>query len=115
MEIKKVLKMSNRVYDVTKYVVQIVLPATATLYFTFSTLWGLPNGEEVVASFAALAAFLGVLLGVSNSAYKQSDAFYDGDINVETNEEGTKIFSMTINGNPEDLENMDKVTFKVNK
>jgi hypothetical protein len=61
--------MSNKVYDVLKWIALIVLPAIATLYFAVAQIWGLPYGEEVVGTITAVDAFLGALLGVSNATY----------------------------------------------
>ena len=44
--------MSNRMYDILKYIAQIVLPALGTLYFALSTIRGLPYGEQVVGGQA---------------------------------------------------------------
>ena len=63
--------MSNRVYDILKYVAQIVLPAIATLYFALSQIWGLPYGEQIVGTIAAIDCFLGALLGISTAQYKK--------------------------------------------
>ena len=63
--------MSNRVYDILKYVAQIVLPAIATLYFALSQIWGLPYGEQIVGTFTAIDCFLGALLGISTSQYNK--------------------------------------------
>ena len=63
--------MSNKVYDILKYVAQIVLPALATLYFALSKIWGLPYGEEIVGTISAIDVFLGALLGISTAIYKK--------------------------------------------
>lgn len=62
--------MSNRVYDVLKYVAQIVLPAAGTLYFAIAQLWGLPYAEQIVGTIMAVDTFLGALLGISSARYK---------------------------------------------
>lgn len=64
--------MSNKVYDVLKYIAQIVLPALATLYFGLASIWDLPYGEEVVGTITAIDTFLGVLLGISSASYKNA-------------------------------------------
>ena len=33
------MKMSNKVYDVLKYIAQIILPALATFYVTIAGFW----------------------------------------------------------------------------
>lgn len=66
--------MSNKTYDILKYIAQIVLPALGTLYFALSSIWGLPYGEQIVGTITAVDAFLGALLGISSAKYNK-----DGD------------------------------------
>lgn len=61
--------MSNKVYDILKWIALIALPAVATLYFAIAQIWGLPYGEQVVGTITAIDAFLGALLGISNYNY----------------------------------------------
>ena len=63
--------MSNKVYDVLKFICQIVIPALGTLYFGISSIWGLPYGEEVVGTLTVIDAFLGALLGISTVEYNK--------------------------------------------
>lgn len=67
------MKMSNKVYDVLKYVTQIGLPALGTLYFALSNIWGFPYAEQVVGTISAIVTFLGVLLGISSAKYKKEE------------------------------------------
>ena len=64
--------MSNKVYDILKYVAQIVLPALGTLYFALATIWGFPYGEQIVGTITAVDAFLGALLGIATSQYNKN-------------------------------------------
>lgn len=64
--------MSNKLYDVLKYIAQIVLPALATLYFALAKIWGFPYGTEIVGTIAAIDAFLGALLQISTNQYYKS-------------------------------------------
>lgn len=63
--------MTNKVYDILKWVALIFLPALGTLYFALSGIWGLPYGEEIVGTITAIDAFLGALLGISSINYKK--------------------------------------------
>lgn len=63
--------MSNRVYDVLKWVAQYLLPALGTLYFALAGTWDLPYGEEVVGTITAIDTFLGVVLGISTAQYNK--------------------------------------------
>ena len=61
--------MSNRTYDILKYIAQIVLPALATLYATVGKIWNLPFITEIPATIMGVDFFLGALLKVSTDAY----------------------------------------------
>lgn len=65
--------MSNKTYDILKWVAQYLLPALATLYFAVAQIWGLPYGEEVVGTITAIDTFLGVLLGISTANYNKQN------------------------------------------
>jgi hypothetical protein len=61
--------MSNKMYDILKWIALIVLPALGTLYFALSGIWGLPYGEQIVGTITAIDTFLGALLGISSTVY----------------------------------------------
>ena len=63
--------MSNKVYNILKYIAQIVLPAIATLYFTLAGIWDFPYGEQIVGTITAIDTFLGVILGISTYQYNK--------------------------------------------
>ena len=63
------MKMSNKLYDVLKWIAMYLLPAIGTLYFALSGIWGLPYGEQVVGTITAVDTFLGVILGISSVQY----------------------------------------------
>ena len=66
------MKMSNKVYDVLKFIAQILLPAVGTLYFALARIWDLPYAEQIVGTITAIDAFLGALLGISTMQYKKA-------------------------------------------
>lgn len=65
------MKFSNKVYDVLKWIAQILLPALGTLYFALAGIWGFPYAEQIIGTLAAADVFLGVLLGISTAAYNK--------------------------------------------
>lgn len=65
------MKLSNKVYDVLKWIALYLLPALGTLYFALSGIWGLPYGEQVVGTITAADTFLAVLLGISTATYNK--------------------------------------------
>lgn len=65
--------MSNKTYDILKYIAQIVLPGIGTLYFALAGIWGFPYGEQIVGTITAVDTFLGVLLGISSANYNSGE------------------------------------------
>lgn len=63
--------MSNKLYDVLKYIAQIVLPALGTLYFALAGIWNFPYGEQIVGTITAVDTFIGILLGISTYNYNK--------------------------------------------
>lgn len=63
--------LSNKAYDILKWIAQILLPAVATLYFAIAQIWGLPYAEQIVGTITAIDAFLGALLGISSVYYRK--------------------------------------------
>lgn len=72
MKFSNKLKLSNKLYDILKFIAQIVLPAIGTLYFTLAPLWNLPYPEVIVKTITAVDAFLGTLLGISTYTYNKA-------------------------------------------
>ena len=69
------MKLSNKTYDILKWIALIAFPAVIAFYTALSSIWGWPYGEQIIGTLAALEIFLGAILQVSNSAYKkQQDA-----------------------------------------
>jgi hypothetical protein len=105
--------LGNKAYDKMKFVALILLPAMTTLYFTLGAIWKLPHVEEVIGSMTAFDTFLGLVLGLSTKSYNGSEAKYAGQIVIHTPDEGPKMYSLELNGPPEDLDMKKEITFKV--
>lgn len=65
--------MSNKTYDILKWVATVVLPALATLTLTIGQIWGISAWTVPIgATIAAVATFLGAILGISSIAYNKA-------------------------------------------
>ena len=64
------MKMSNKIYDVLKWVALVALDAVGLFYQTISAIWNLPYGDQVLATCVAVSVCLGTLLQISSSKYK---------------------------------------------
>lgn len=65
------MKMSNKCYDILRWIAQIALPALGTLYFALAEIWGFPYATEIMGTITAVDVFLGALLGISSSQYNK--------------------------------------------
>jgi hypothetical protein len=106
--------VSNKLYDFLKPTVTIVLPGAGALYFALAQIWGFPAAEQVVGTIAAVNVFLGLLIGVSSRTYNNDK--YAGNIVVSQKDGGGTLYSLELNGEPEDvLGGTDEVVLRVNK
>lgn len=67
------MKISDKTYDLLKWIALLFLPALGTLYFALAGIWGLPYGEQIVGTITAIDTFLGAILKISNSSYKKKE------------------------------------------
>lgn len=86
----KKVTLSNKVYNVLKWLALIGLPAMGTLYYALSSIWGLPYAEQVMGTKAALATFLGLVLGISSSNYNKNVANESPLSGVKHNEDSSQ-------------------------
>lgn len=57
-------------YDRLKFLALLVLPI-GTFLSTFFNIWGIPYGDQIMQTFAALDVLVGTLVTISNQAYKR--------------------------------------------
>lgn len=61
---------NDKLYDVLKWVVTVVLPALTALWLGLAKVWGFPYAEEIGATLALITTFCGALLGIGSIKYK---------------------------------------------
>jgi len=67
------MKMSNKVYDVLKYVLIVGVPALILFLNTLGDIWGIPYIGQITATIAALGTFGGSLLQISSAKYNKNN------------------------------------------
>ena len=65
------MKLSDKVYDILKWVAMIVIPALATAYVGLAGIWSWPFANEVAKTAAVVDTLLGALLGISTAQYNK--------------------------------------------
>lgn len=72
------MKLTNRAYDIMKWIALVALPALQVFWLTIGKIWEISYTIEIGATIGAVALLLGTLLGVSTNNYlaeKEQDNF----------------------------------------
>lgn len=70
------IPMSNKVYDVLKITVAIILPVISTLYIGLANIWGFGFGDQVDKTIQLIIAAINALLGMA--IVKSSSDYHKG-------------------------------------
>ena len=65
------MQISNKTYDILKYVALIFIPALVTFVTTAGAELGYPHTETLTVLISAFGTFLGALLVVSSNSYNK--------------------------------------------
>lgn len=71
------MKLSNKLYDILKWVTMIVIPALATAYVGLASIWAWPFADEIAKTSAVVCTLLGALLGISTAQYNKEERLKD--------------------------------------
>ena len=71
------MQLPDRVYDILKWVVMIVIPALTTAYVGLAAIWGFPYAEEIAKTSAVICTLLGALLGISTAQYNKAEGKHE--------------------------------------
>lgn len=63
--------LSNKAYDILKWVSILLMPALATLIGVVGKVWDMPNVDAWVTTINAVGIFIGAVIGVSTSSYNK--------------------------------------------
>lgn len=112
---EKTPMLNSSAYDKLRNITQYWLPGLGAFYFSMASIWGFPYGEQVIGSLAALGILFGVLMGVSNKTYKESDARFDGTVEVELRDPTKDTYTLEVNTPFDLMKDQETVLLKVNK
>lgn len=102
--------ITGKLYDYLKWLAQVIFPALGTLYVALAALWSLPAAQAVAGTILAVDTFLGVILGISQVSYGKQ--LGGGTMHVDATGDKT-VYSLELDGDPEELVNMKEVRFKI--
>lgn len=71
--------MSNKVYDILKWVDLVFIPALIVFYGVLGNTLNIPNTDTVLTIMGAFDVFLGSLLKVSSANYSKNEEADDAN------------------------------------
>ncbi len=71
--------MSNRAFDFIRFLAEVALSAVGALYFALSEIWGLPYGDAILATCAAVSTFLGIFTEWQRIKYNKKEEEHGTD------------------------------------
>ena len=63
--------LSNKAFDVLKWLTLVGIPALTTAYVGLSAIWNWPYADQVAKTSAVICVLLGSLLGISTIQYNK--------------------------------------------
>lgn len=66
------MKLSDKTYDILKWVVMLLLPALATLVTALGKIWGFALAPQISETIVAVNAALAMILGISTINYNKN-------------------------------------------
>lgn len=70
--------MSDKTYDVLKWIGLITVPVI-TFLTAIVNIWGIPMGDQIVATLAAVDVLIGSIVAVANAQYRRKKAKIEQD------------------------------------
>lgn len=71
--------LSNKVFDILKWLTLVGIPALTTAYVGLSAIWGWPYADQVAKTSAVVCVLLGSLLGISTIQYNNANKIQPPD------------------------------------
>ena len=71
--------LSNRMFDVLKWLTLVGIPALTTAFVGLAAIWGWPYADQVAKTSAVICVLLGSLLGISTIQYNKEQRIQPPD------------------------------------
>ena len=64
--------LSNKAYDILKFIAIYVIPSCETFWLTIGTAWKLPYTQEIGITIGAVGLLIAGCIGISTANYHQA-------------------------------------------
>ncbi len=102
------MKLTKSAHDGLTKLVLVIYPGLSAAVFVMSYIWDLPSAKLLLGMVALVSFAIGLYLIRNEHAY-------DGAIFVTASDEGGKVFTLQLDGDPDNLDQKDSVSFRVTK
>ena len=102
------MKLTKSAHDGLMKLMLVIYPGLSVTVFVMSYVWDLPYAKLILGMVASMSFAIGLYLNRSEHAY-------DGKIFVTASDEGGKLFTLQLDGDPEELDQKRAVSFRVTK
>lgn len=65
------MKLTNKAYDILKWLCLVCIPAVSTLFVTLDSIFGWGYGDTVAKVSVAVCTCIGGLIGISTAQYNK--------------------------------------------
>lgn len=67
------IHLSNKFFDIIRFLSEVAITAAGVCYKAVAEIWGLPYGEAVLATCAAVSTFLGIFTEWQRMKYNKKE------------------------------------------
>ena len=65
--------MTNRCFDIIRFLSEVAISAAGICYKAIAEIWGLPYGDAILATCAAVSTFLGIFTEWKRQTYNKQE------------------------------------------
>jgi len=90
------MQISNRLYDILKWIALVALPAIQAFWLTIGKVWGFPYLTEIGTTIAAIGLLIAALIGVTSNNYYNDVDEEDEDDDEDYDEDQSELFEKAL-------------------
>lgn len=90
------MQISNRLYDILKWVALVALPAIQAFWLTIGKVWGFPYLTEIGTTIAAIGLLIAALIGVTSNNYYNDVDEEDEDDDEDYDEDQSELLEKAL-------------------
>lgn len=97
--------MSNKIYDILKWITLVLLPALTTLTGVILNSFNINYTEIILTIMTAITTFMGTILGISNISYNKNNNIIAEEVEQTKDKADNLGFTTNIEGVNKDGDN----------